>query len=310
MEYTRSGDAGTEQRQAFESALIRDISTASGLPEDNFHIKSLSPGSVVAEIEVRTKTAGGPDALWVVQDLKSQVSDPHSALRAGHLTKFAVFASILLPEVCKISHTFYVVVGVGRKTHLVLSPVSLLLEPCLCSPLSKVVLAVENGHDDKKSEKNFEDLAAIPIVAFTEAPTPLVAMAPTLANSSGQTSQNAIGDANNESYSTEYWATIFARRKHCAAVLTSWASLTVQSHLVNDKALDIVGRRFYRSQRRRAVCKVLRGWAEVADVARAEPGGQDGDKSSDEPPEALHASPRNGSLEKHVRNSGMHACDS
>jgi hypothetical protein len=112
MEYSRSGEVGTEQRQAFESALIQDISTASGLPEDNFHVKSLSPGSIVAEIEVCTKSAGGPDALWVVQDLKSQVSDPHSALRAGHLTKCTVSASILQPEVCKTSKLSYVVVVV------------------------------------------------------------------------------------------------------------------------------------------------------------------------------------------------------
>jgi len=162
---------------------------------------------------------------------------------------------------------------------------------------------VKNKHDHKETEKNFEDLAAIPIVVFTEAPTPLAAMAPMLEISSGQSSQIAVGDAHNESYSTEFWATIFARRKLCAAVLTSWASLTVQCHLVNDKALDIVSRRLYRNLGRRTACKVLWSWAEVANVARAEPGGQNGDMGSDVQLEALHASPRNESLEKHVGNS-------
>ena len=70
-----------------ERRLIEDLEAASGMPAKCFHIKGMSKGSILVDIEVHPNaTEVCPDPASVAQDLTRQARDPSSRLKAGGVT--------------------------------------------------------------------------------------------------------------------------------------------------------------------------------------------------------------------------------
>jgi len=66
MDFQAMGQEGTKARSAFAHDLVQDLSNATGLAPDNFDVKKLSAGSIIADVEIYTDSRErGPTALWV-----------------------------------------------------------------------------------------------------------------------------------------------------------------------------------------------------------------------------------------------------
>ena len=87
LDFRVAGTAGSSQRHLFESNVIQDLSFASGLACHHFKIKSVSPGSVLIEVEIHQSPAV-TDTLEIAKMLEHQISDPNSALRNGAATQY------------------------------------------------------------------------------------------------------------------------------------------------------------------------------------------------------------------------------
>jgi len=85
-------DAGTEgsvERLTFQNKYLFDLCTATGVEPTRFHIKNVSPGSVIIETEIHPDALGrGPLARNVFASLDKQAMDPASQLRFGEVTCF------------------------------------------------------------------------------------------------------------------------------------------------------------------------------------------------------------------------------
>ena len=67
-------------RSAFAHELVQDLSNATGLAPDNFDVKNLSAGSIIADVEIYTDSRErGPTALWVGCECAS-LCRPHQIL--------------------------------------------------------------------------------------------------------------------------------------------------------------------------------------------------------------------------------------
>jgi len=84
LEYRIAGEQGSEERAAFKHGLISDLATAAHALPAAFAIKSISPGSIVVDVQVLPGV--GVEPLAVVADLEQQAKVQNSSLRSGKLT--------------------------------------------------------------------------------------------------------------------------------------------------------------------------------------------------------------------------------
>ena len=79
--------AGSGDRERFKQDLSADLAAATDLPSPRFDIKSLSPGSVIVDVEIMPDTAGGGlEPAVIARDLVKQAAEASSKLRTGKLT--------------------------------------------------------------------------------------------------------------------------------------------------------------------------------------------------------------------------------
>jgi hypothetical protein len=89
LDFSIVGAENSIVREAFVSDLSLDLAQASGLAHSNFHIKRLSPGSIIVDTEIRDDESGKKiDPEAVICDLERQVHEPRSPLRSGVITRF------------------------------------------------------------------------------------------------------------------------------------------------------------------------------------------------------------------------------
>ena len=89
LDFSIVGAENSIVREAFVSDLSLDLAQASGLAHSNFHIKRLSPGSIIVDTEIRNDESGKKiDPEAVIRDLERQVHEPRSPLRSGVITRF------------------------------------------------------------------------------------------------------------------------------------------------------------------------------------------------------------------------------
>ena len=87
--FNQLGEEGSPEELKFSSALVDDLSKASGLPEASFEIESLNHSKIFATIIARveiTVNAKMKSVMEVIEDLKSQVGRENSALLTGSVT--------------------------------------------------------------------------------------------------------------------------------------------------------------------------------------------------------------------------------
>ncbi len=88
-----AGEAGSAQRTQLEQDLIADLAAAAGVPPACFCITKVSPGSIIAEVQVSGGGSAdggggsGADPREVVRALEAQAGDAESRLRGGKLTR-------------------------------------------------------------------------------------------------------------------------------------------------------------------------------------------------------------------------------
>jgi hypothetical protein len=88
------GEKGSNKRASFEKDLVQDLANASGLPSTSFRVKNLSPGSVIADIDIYLSSAGngvggfnGPYPSTFANSLQKQAAQPGSKLLTGKVTQ-------------------------------------------------------------------------------------------------------------------------------------------------------------------------------------------------------------------------------
>ena len=84
MNFDQCGEPGSSRRLEFEKDLATDLARAAGVPATNFRLRSLSSGSIIAQVDVYP--AGNTDARSIITYLIRQIGHPSSPLRSGHLT--------------------------------------------------------------------------------------------------------------------------------------------------------------------------------------------------------------------------------
>ena len=92
-----AGAVGSQLRQAFENDLKHDLAYASGwdrnghqgIPPKNFGITMIARGSVLVDLEIFGE-GSGLNPRSVAERLQSQVSDPHSLLKLGIVTRSTI----------------------------------------------------------------------------------------------------------------------------------------------------------------------------------------------------------------------------
>lgn len=57
MDFSVTGQEGSEKRKEFETKLTRDLANASGASQNCFHVKSISPGSVIVDLQVMSEAS-------------------------------------------------------------------------------------------------------------------------------------------------------------------------------------------------------------------------------------------------------------
>jgi hypothetical protein len=98
-----AGKVGSQLREVFMKDLQHDLARASGwdvglsqgAPPENFQIKMVAPGSVIADIDIlRESSEGSADPWLVAAVIYQQQSDPNSTLLSGILTKHLTSLSV------------------------------------------------------------------------------------------------------------------------------------------------------------------------------------------------------------------------
>ena len=84
LEYRIAGEQGSEEREAFKLGLISDLATAAHASPAAFAIKSISPGSIVVDVQILRGL--GVEPMAVVADLEQQAKVKNSPLCSGKLT--------------------------------------------------------------------------------------------------------------------------------------------------------------------------------------------------------------------------------
>ena len=57
MDLSVTGQEGSEKRKEFETKLTGDLANASGASRNCFHVKSISPGSVMVDVQVMSEAS-------------------------------------------------------------------------------------------------------------------------------------------------------------------------------------------------------------------------------------------------------------
>jgi hypothetical protein len=57
MDLSMTGKEGSEKRKEFETKLTRDLANASGASRNCFHVKSISPGSAIVDVQVMSEAS-------------------------------------------------------------------------------------------------------------------------------------------------------------------------------------------------------------------------------------------------------------
>ena len=57
MDLSLTGQEGSEKRKEFETKLTRDLANASGASQNCFHVKRISPGSVIVDVQVMSEAS-------------------------------------------------------------------------------------------------------------------------------------------------------------------------------------------------------------------------------------------------------------
>jgi len=99
MSFAMAGEAASAQRAQLEHDLIADLAAAAGVAPSCFCVQNLSPGSIVAEVQVSGGGgASGVDPREVVRALEEQALDAESRLRNGKLTSALLHLSAVEAE--------------------------------------------------------------------------------------------------------------------------------------------------------------------------------------------------------------------
>ena len=84
LDFKDAGEEGSEKRASFQEGIIADLAMAAKTSPTAFSIKSISPGSIVIDVQVlREQSEGAVNPAAVVADLEQQAKDPGSLLRSG-----------------------------------------------------------------------------------------------------------------------------------------------------------------------------------------------------------------------------------
>ena len=51
IDFKEAGEERSMERAEFEQALVQDLSQASGVPEDCFVVRDVSPGSIIVQVK-------------------------------------------------------------------------------------------------------------------------------------------------------------------------------------------------------------------------------------------------------------------
>ena len=82
------GNGDSDARAAFANDLVEDLAHATSLPPTCFHIKTLSPGSVIADVDICPDTSGNnSDPFAAADSLAQQANDQYSKLRTGKVMR-------------------------------------------------------------------------------------------------------------------------------------------------------------------------------------------------------------------------------
>ena len=79
--------------------MVHDMSNATEVSPDRFVVKNLSPGSIIADVDIKPDHLGkGPNSLAVLSELKRQAVDPDSTLLHGIITRHTQ-SVVIIPQV-------------------------------------------------------------------------------------------------------------------------------------------------------------------------------------------------------------------
>ena len=98
MHISESGEEGTYQRAKFKITLLRELAKASGIQKRFLHVKLISAGSIIVDVDICPDPNADTDRhcpFYVATDLKKQAQDEQSQLRSGILMARLVSISIV-----------------------------------------------------------------------------------------------------------------------------------------------------------------------------------------------------------------------
>jgi len=97
LDFSTIGTEGSQEREGFKRNAAIELAAASDLPASSFHIRSVSRGSVILDVEI-TPELSGPEPSLIAADLEMQAGNPSSKLRSGKITgtvkDIAIFGSV------------------------------------------------------------------------------------------------------------------------------------------------------------------------------------------------------------------------
>ena len=85
INFDQCGEPGSSRRLEFEKDLATDLARAAGVPATNFRLRSLSSGSIIAQVDVYP--VENTDARSIITYLIRQIGHPSSPFSSGHLTR-------------------------------------------------------------------------------------------------------------------------------------------------------------------------------------------------------------------------------
>lgn len=94
LNFSAAGGEGSKARRLFSKSLVQDLASAADTPAACFRVLSMSPGSVMVTLLVRSGVATGPDPARIIEGLQSQVVDSDSQLMKGILTRYTLAISL------------------------------------------------------------------------------------------------------------------------------------------------------------------------------------------------------------------------
>lgn len=182
------GRLGSQLRTVFENDLKQDLARASGwgdrgfsgVSPENFKIKMVAPGSVIADVEIQADRSGiGPDAWSVAANIHSQQSDENSVLLSGVLTKHVISITqnqpphqlhrqiARRPEISPILKTSPQYISKPRKSSIQYRAPS----PPAGSSDSAPNIVMKDSHQEQLAAKDLMRVGAIPPVPFVKSRT-------------------------------------------------------------------------------------------------------------------------------------------